>query len=144
MGTRADFYIDNRGDMTWLASMFKDAHPWNIPLVILAQVNPTMFTEQLFDWLEESSINHQDTKWPWPWEDSRLTDYSYIMDDERGKVVAYSMKEKMIFDPLKVGVGEDLKSAKIASAIPNFPRLGVGYGPKSPKALQRIRKLFKL
>ena len=66
------------------------------------------------------------------------------MDDERGKVVAYSMKEKMIFDPLKVGVGEDLKSAKIASAIPNFPRLGVGYGPKSPKALQRIRKLFKL
>jgi hypothetical protein len=144
MGTRADFYVDNRGDMTWLASMFKDAHPWNIPIIVLAQVNPTMFAEHLFDWLDESAIDYQDTEWPWPWEDSRLTDYSYIMDDERGKVVAYSMKEKIIFDPLIVSVGEDLKTAKIASAVPNFPRLGVGYGPESSKAIQRIRKLFKL
>lgn len=144
MGTRADFYIDNRGDMTWLASMFKDAHPWNIPVVVLAQVHPAMFAENLFDWLDKSGVDYQDTKWPWPWEDSQLTDYSYIMDDERGKVIAYSMRDKIIFDPLKVSVGEDLKSSKIASAVPNFPRLGVGYGPKSSKVIQRVRKLFKL
>lgn len=144
MGTRADFYIDNKGDMTWLASMFKNAQPWNIPVIVLAQVNPTMFSEQLFDYLEESGKGYQDTKWPWPWEDSQMTDYSYIMDCEIGKVVAFSMKEKIIFDPLKVSVGEDLKTAKIANAVPNFPKLGVGYGPESSKAIQRIRKLFEL
>lgn len=144
MGTRADFYIDNRGDMTWLASMFKDAHPWNIPLVVLVQVNPTMFAEHLFEWLDASKVDYQDTEWPWPWEDSQLTDYSYILDDERGKVLAYSMQDKIIFDPLKISAGEDLKSAKIASAVPNFPKLGVGYGPKSKKSIQTIRKLFKL
>jgi len=144
MGTRADFYIDNMGDMTWLASIFKDGHPWNIPLVILAQVDPTMFSEQLFDWMYASEVEYQDDKWPWPWEDSQLTDYSYIMDCERGKVIAYNMREKMIFEPMQVGVGTDLKTAKIASAIPNFPKMGVGYGPESSKTLQRVRKLFKL
>jgi hypothetical protein len=144
MGTRADFYIDNMGDMTWLASMFKDGMPWHIPTVVLAQVNPTMFSEKLFDFLDECNTDYVDTKWPWPWEDSRLTDYSYMMDCERGKVVGYSMQEKMIFNPLKVSVGEDLNSAKIANAIPNFPKLGVGYGPDSPKIIQRVRKLLKL
>jgi hypothetical protein len=142
MGSRADFYIDNGGDMTWLGSMFKDGHPWNIPIVLLAQVNPTMFTEQLYEYFD--TVEHVDHKWPWPWEDSRMTDYSYILDCERGQVVAFTMQEKMIFDPLKVGVGEDLNSAKVANAIPNFPKLGVGYGPKSPKVIQGIRKLFKL
>ena len=142
MGTRADFYIDNRGDMTWLASMFRDGHPWNLPIVLLAQVEPTMFTEQLYEYLE--TVDHQDHKWPWPWEDSQLTDYSYMLDCERGQVVGYTMREKMIVDPLKVSVGEDLNNSKIANATPNFPKLGVGYGPKSSKTLQGIRKLFKL
>jgi hypothetical protein len=143
MGNRADFYIDNNGDMTWLASMYKDAEPWNIPIVVLAQINPVMFTEQLFGYLE--MVDHTDQKWPWDWEDSRMTDFSYILDCEREKVVAYSAEEKMIFDPLKVGVGEDLNNSKIANAIPNFPKLGAKTdGSKSSKPVSRIRKLFKL
>lgn len=142
MGTRADFYIDNMGDMTWLGSIFRNGQPWNIPIVLLAQVNPTMFTEQLYEFFE--LVEHQDHKWPWLWEDSRLTDFSYMLDCERGKVVGFTMQDKLIFDPLKVSVGEDLSRAKIASAVPNFPKLGVGYGPKSAKTLQGIRKLFKL
>ena len=137
MGTRADFYIDNVEGMTWLGSIFRDGQPWNIPIVVLVQVNPTMFTEKLHEYFDIA--DHQDREWPWPWEDSQLTDYSYILDCERGQVVGYTMQEKMIFDPLKVGVGEDLSSAKIANAVPNFPRLGVGYGSKSSKTLQGIR-----
>ncbi len=64
-----------------------------------------------------------------------MTDYSYILDCEKGKVVGYSAKDKMIFDPIKIGVGEDLYTSKIANAIPNFPRLGVRYGSKSSKPL---------
>jgi hypothetical protein len=142
MGTRADFYIDNMGDMTWLGSIYRDGQPWNIPIVLLAQVNPAMFAEQLDEYFE--TVDNADHKWPWPWEDSQLTDYSYILDCEQGKVVGYTMQDKMIFDPLKVSVGEDLSRSKIANAVPNFPKLGVGYGQKSSKTLQGIRKLFKL
>jgi len=136
MGTRADFYIDDLGDMTWIASIYRNGQPWNIPLELLAQVNQVMFTEELYWFLEKVKDNYASNRtWPWHWEDSRMTDFSYILDCEKGKVVGYSAKDKMIFDPIKVGAGEDLNSAKIANAIPNFPRLGVKHGSKSSKPL---------
>ena len=142
MGTKADFYIDNRGDMIWMGSIYEQGEPWHMPIPLLAQVNPTMFSEQLSEFLER--IKHMDQNWPWNWEDSRTTDYSYILDCERGQVIGYSSSVRLIFDPLKVTVGEDLETSKIANAIPNFPKLGDGHGQKSSKALQGIRKLFKL
>jgi hypothetical protein len=142
MGTRADFYIDNKGDMTWMGSIYNDGEPWHMPITLLAQINPVMFAEQLSEFLEK--IRHTDQMWPWTWEDSRSTDYSYILDCERGRVVGFSSSDKMIFDPLRVTVGEDLNSSKIANAIPNFPKLGDGNGSKSSKPLQRIRDIFKL
>ena len=142
MGTKADFYIDNIGDMTWLGSIYTRGEPWHIPIKLLAEINPTMFAEELSNFLE--TVRHDDYKWPWHWEDSQMTDYSYMLDCERGKVIGYSMKDKMIFDPLKVVVGEDLNGSKIANAIPNFPKLGVKHGPASSKPLQGIRNLFKL
>jgi len=108
MGTRADFYIDDLGDMTWIASIYRNGQPWNIPLELLAQVNQVMFTEELYWFLEKVRDDYAGNRtWPWPWEDSRMTDFSYILDCEKGK----------------------------ANAIPNFPRLGVKHGSKSSKPL---------
>ena len=56
-----------------------------------------------------------------------MTDYSYIFDEEKGIVVAYSMTEKILFDPVKIVQGEDLNAAEIPGA-PDFPKMGVEYG----------------
>lgn len=120
MGTRADFYVEKNEKLEWIGSLYKDGHPWNIPTDILIQINPVMFEELTVEFLEskDSAIKSKGDKWPWPWADSRLTDYSYIFMGN--KVFAYSPDEKRIYDPLMIVQGEDLESAKYFG-IPEFP-----------------------
>jgi len=138
MGTRADFYIGIRKP-EWIGSITQDGHPWNIACKILIQVNKTMYEENVNEFLEmKNGIIHfrqgKNDKWPWSWEDSQLTDYSYFFSEQYGKVYAYSMREKIMFNPLKVMQGEDLKTSAIA-IVPNFPKMGVTYGSKITAAL---------
>lgn len=121
MGSKADFYIDNDGELEWVCSISEKGEPCNIPVTILTQLNEVMFKEYLDDYFSRK----EDRRWPWLWEDSKMTDYSYIMDCKLGKVIGFCASEKIIFDPLKVVAGEDLNTSKIANAIPNFPKLGV-------------------
>lgn len=135
MGTRADFYI-GEDKPKWIGSIFKDGHPWNIPAEILIQTNETMFEELVIDFINKNNgvINQYGRNWPWPWESSELTDYSYILSDSLNKVVAFTMESKQVFDPLKIVQGEDLQSAKITKTI-IFPMMGVGYGPNTAKTV---------
>ena len=137
MGTRADFYIGIRKPK-WIGSIFKDGHPWNIPCKILVQNNPVMYEEYVIDFLKmrdpQSAIASEGHPWQWPWEDSRMTDYSYFLAQQIGAVYAYSMTEKMAFYPLKIMQGEDLNAARVLIGI-NFPNMGVGYGPDITKAV---------
>ncbi len=126
MGTRADFYTKDKDGMKWLGSIMNRGQPWNIDLEILIQINKTMFEELVRTFLIVR-VESEKNNWPWPWPDSFMTDYSYIFDEEKGKVIAYMMTEKMLFDPIKIVQGEDLNSAEIEGE-PDFPILGRAYG----------------
>jgi len=121
MGTRADFYINDDKSMEWVGSIYKDGSPINIPVEILIQTNPVMFEELTVEFLEsrDSVIKKDGDAWPWPWADSRMTDYSYIFTMDR--VLAYSMAAKHLFTPLKIVQGEDLNSASYLPLHVSFP-----------------------
>lgn len=123
MGTRADFYVKTKDGMAWIGSLVRDGQPWNIDLDILILINQTLF-ETLVKTFLITKVDSEWKVWPWPWPDSLMTDYSYIFDTEKEKVIAYSAVEKMYFDPVKIVQGDDLNTAEIAGT-PEFPKLGV-------------------
>ena len=135
MGTRADFYIDII-EPKWIGSITQDGQPWNIPCKILIQNNVTMYEETVVEFLHtrRAIIESMGRNWPWPWEDSRMTDYSYFFANQPGAVYAYSMRENIMFYPLRVMQGEDLNKARVM-LMPKFPLMGVGYGPNAAKAV---------
>ena len=137
MGTRADFYIGLR-DPKWIGSLTHDGFSWTIPCKVLIQSNETMYEEIVIKYLKinkkHSIIPSEGYDWPWPWEDSQLTDYSYFLSRAYGKVYAYSAHDKMMFDPLRIMQGEDLNSARVHIS-PTFPKMGVNYGSKITKPL---------
>jgi len=125
MGTRGDFYIVKYGVMEWIGSTYHDSSPIRIPLEILIQVNPMMYEELVVEFLESrkpySVIASEREKWPWPWADSRMTDYSYVFG-LYPQAVAYMPSLKAYFDPIKVIQGEDLESAKLPLPV-QFPTM---------------------
>lgn len=128
MGTRADFYI-GVNNPRWVGSIYQDGQPWNIPCKILVQNNRVMFEETVVDFLmdKKSAVESMGHPWPWPWEDSKLTDYSYFFSNSLHCVYAYSMKDKLMFNPLQIMQGYDLSESKV-HMTPKFPKMGVGYG----------------
>lgn len=135
MGTRADFYVGLR-EPQWIGSITQDGHPWNIACKVLIQVNKTMYEETVLEFLKlrNGIIASEDGKWPWPWEDSQMTDYSYFFTEQPGAVYAYSMREKIMFYPLKIMQGEDLNRARVMIGV-NFPKMGVDYGSEITNAI---------
>ena len=128
MGTRADFYVGVR-DPKWIGSISRDGNPWHIPCKILIQVNETMYEETVIEWLQINPTGNVD-QWLWPWEDSQLTDYSYFFSRAYGKVYAYTMNHKLMFDPLRIMQGDDLSSARVMIS-PTFPKMGVEHGSET-------------
>ena len=135
MGTRADFYIGIR-EPRWIGSIYKDGVPWNIPCGILIQNNAIMYEEAVIDFLmsKKATIESMGHPWDWPWEDSRMTDFSYFFANQPGAVYAYSAKDKIMFYPLRIMQGEDLNKAKV-HMMAKFPKMGVGYGPNAAKTV---------
>jgi hypothetical protein len=122
---RADFYIGVRAPK-WIGSLANYGCPWDIQCKILVQVNQVMYEETVCEFLKVSPgsmIASEIPTWPWPWQDSQLTDYSYFFSKAYGKVFAYSRDAKAMFDPLKIMQGEDLNSA-IVAITPSFPKMG--------------------
>lgn len=125
MGTRADFYTGMR-EPEWIGSIYQDGHPWNIACKILIQVNKSMYEETVLDFIRMKNgiIGEYKSQWPWPWDDGKLTDYSYFFSKAFGKVFAYSMQDKIVFDPLRIMQGDDLNSARIDIEV-NFPKMRI-------------------
>jgi len=135
MGSRADFYI-GMNNPKWIGSISRNGHPWNIPCRLLIQNNIVMYEEIVIDFLANNNgfIKSIGNSWPWPWENSKLTNYSYFFKRSHNMVYAYSMVDKTVFNPLKIMQGEDMKTAHVHIAI-NFPLMGVGYGPNVTKTV---------
>lgn len=99
MGTRADFYVGRGKDAEWLGSIAWDGYPEGIPKELLKTKTKASFREEIETFLKARGDGTLPKDgWPWPWEDSRTTDYAYAFD--KGKVWA-SCYGGDWFDPLK-------------------------------------------
>lgn len=80
MGTRADFYVGRGPSAEWLGSVAWDGHPDTR----LPELDGS--SEQAYRASVEAILAKEDHAtrpadgWPWPWEDSRTTDYAYAFD----------------------------------------------------------------
>lgn len=97
MGTRADFYIRKGIDLDWLGSIAWDGYPSGIEKSLLNSETGKIFISEVAALLMRDDGTTPAMGWPWPWDDSNTTDYSYIY--EGGKVMCSSFGSPA-FDPL--------------------------------------------
>lgn len=90
MGTRADFYIRKREDektiMEYLGSVAFDGYPEGFSnqagITALTSHNEAEFKAAVLEILnsrDDASLPEKHG-WPWPWNDSLLTDFAYVFD----------------------------------------------------------------
>lgn len=119
MGTRADFYVRNEHTepkMEWIGSIGWDGYPSGIDDAVLQSTTEEDYRANLKTFfLTRDDLSLPAEGWPWPWDDSRTTDYSYVF--ENGKVMA-SCFGFQLFDPL-IGESED-ESDKEPSKMENY------------------------
>lgn len=129
MGTRADFYVKKDKQMEWIASKSFDGYPDGIDKKVLESKTEEQYRENLnFFFIDKDDVTLPEDGWPWPWNDSNTTDYSYIF--ENNKVMASNYGGKL-FDPLIEEPEEDENKGE----IPEFPDMkdikNVAFGKRS-------------
>lgn len=82
MGTRADYYIKRKnGKLEWMGSTGWDGYPDNSEYSKLLQcVSLAQFQQELSELSKRDDFTSPSDGWPWPWDTSKTTDYSYIFD----------------------------------------------------------------
>lgn len=81
MGTRADFYVGRGPGAEWIGSIAWDGYPEGIDDAVLRAKAEDTFRSAVAGHLDgrEDATRVADG-WPWPWDDSRTTDYAYAFD----------------------------------------------------------------
>jgi hypothetical protein len=96
MGTRADFYLGEGKQAEWLGSIAWDGYEWSErklgdnPDCILRAKTEDEYREAVAVMLairSGATLPHQG--WPWPWDDSKTTDYAYCFVDGEIKVFSF-------------------------------------------------------
>lgn len=83
MGTRADFYIaeslDDADSFTWLGSVSYDGDPDRKPRLFDATSKNDYIaaTKYYLDHPMAGGV-YPEEGWPWPWEDSQISDFAYV------------------------------------------------------------------
>lgn len=114
MGTRADFYVRKNQEMKWLGSKGYDGYPDGIEEKVLKSSTVEEFESETVAFLKsQDDSTFPNEGWPWPWNDSKGTDYAYIF--ENGKVMASNFGYPL-FDPL----GEDEEIKAEATELDNY------------------------
>lgn len=139
MGTRADFYIGRGKDAEWLGSVAHDGYPDGVLRNgIGAATSEADFRAGVAGHL--ASLDHAtrpEQGWPWPWEDSRTTDYAYAWDD--GVWCCCFGSE---WDTAAIALANDHEFARVKSAT--FPdmtaRQNVTLGPRSGVIVLGIKR----
>jgi hypothetical protein len=83
MGTRADFYIGHGEKAKWLGSIAWDGYPSNIPSSIKLAIEQKQFEDDVISFIKKSQGTLPEMGWPWPWNNSKTTDYSYLFIDNK-------------------------------------------------------------
>jgi hypothetical protein len=87
MGTRADFYVGRGEAAEWLGSIGWDGYPDGIDDAVKSATTLEEFQSALQHFVaSREDWTKPDDGWPWPWDNSRTTDYAYAFDG--GKVWA--------------------------------------------------------
>lgn len=93
MGTRADFYVGQGLEAQWLGSIAWDGYQEGRPKLIINATSEgeyRVLVEQLLACYDDATRPEQG--WPWPWEDSRLTDYAYAWTPKGVMVSCFGSK----------------------------------------------------
>jgi hypothetical protein len=78
MGTRADFYVGQGKDAEWIGSIGWDGYPDGVADEVLQAVDADSFRAAVASFFaSRSDVTLPEHGWPWPWNDSGTTDYSY-------------------------------------------------------------------
>lgn len=85
MGTSADFYVGRGANAEWLGSIAWDGYPEGNPSdnYLFQSKNEEEFRKEVEQVIKENDGIKVEEGWPWPWEDSRKTDYSYAWDENK-------------------------------------------------------------
>lgn len=121
MGTRADFYIGRGDKARWIGSIAMDGYPEGIPTEIFEISNQTEFELVVKGFIvgkEHGTLPK--SGWSWPWDDSRLTDYSYALDE--GKVWASCFGNKW-FDPTQQEIEYEEVEENEKEIFPNMTKM---------------------
>ena len=82
MGSRADFYAGRGNEAEWLGSLAMDGSPDGIPNAVFVATTVESYRTAVFAVLEAcDSASLPKHGCPWPWDDSRLTDFAYAFDN---------------------------------------------------------------
>lgn len=86
MGTRADFYVGTGDTAEWLGSLAWDGYEFaedekHALRLASSEAEFRVAVEKLLDEREDGTEPKHG--WPWPWDDSGLTDYVYYWADEQ-------------------------------------------------------------
>lgn len=128
MGTRADFYVGRGNDAEWLGSIAYDGYPDGIPEDLLNATTEDEFRNSVAAMSTWDDWTRPEDGWPWPWEDSRTTDYAYAFDLDEKRVLASSFGGKW-FHPASEEEDDDKKPEAI---FPNMKdRQKITFGPRS-------------
>ena len=90
MGARADFYVGSGDKAEWLGSVAWDGYEWDEKpdCALMKATDADAFRDAVsaaLDGRDDATLPAQG--WPWPWDDSNITDYAYMLVD--GVVKAY-------------------------------------------------------
>ncbi len=87
MGTRSDYYIMKEEKVIWLGSCGWDGYPNGIPEDLVNINLEEDFRNSVFGLIEENDGYNKN--WPWPWGNSRTTDFTYVFKDNNVYVTSY-------------------------------------------------------
>jgi hypothetical protein len=139
MGTRADFYVGMGPTMVWLASTAWDGYPegitpgrqkdWPKGASIFEATTEADWRARLDIYLTgREDVSRPATGWPWPWEDSRTTDYAYTFHE--GKVHGFCYGH-----PFDIATREDQKEDHDPPKYDGFPDMSdsqrIAFGKRS-------------
>jgi hypothetical protein len=127
MRNNCDFYtMDKEGNLEWIGSLFTDGSPFDLGVDLWFHVNKDQFINRVYDILavrmEDTALRELDEEWPWHWQDSQMTDYTYIFDECMGKVYMCELGGRLL-DPVKIIQGMDVIGADIGYGKVKFPNM---------------------
>lgn len=129
MGTRADFYVGRGKTAEWIGSTAYDGFPGEFPKSVTGARTEAGYRRGVAAMLaSRDDATTPEQGWPWPWEDSNTTDYSYAFDD---KTVWYTASDGNWYDASKPEVDVEY-NPNAAFEFPNMKdRQNVTFGQRS-------------